>query len=279
MRCATLLGGQFVQHRQVVEPLPQLLDAAQLALGVGQLAGDLLGARLVVPQLRIGRRVLQLLDAVAQTVDIEHPLHRRQSGVECGDVVLPVGIHGSSGYRPLRGSSIGLVTSPVTTRQPLARRRAATASLLEGLSMRPYHVAIVGSGPSGYFAAASLLKFADSTDGPTSRGTCASTCWRCCRRRGVWCVPASRPTTRRSRRSAPSSRRSATRPALPLLRQHPGRRARAGRRTRRALRRRRSTPSARSRTARWASPARSCQAASPPSTSSAGTTPTRTSRR
>jgi ferredoxin--NADP+ reductase len=31
--------------------------------------------------------------------------------------------------------------------------------------MRPYHVAIVGSGPSGYFAAASLLKFADSADG------------------------------------------------------------------------------------------------------------------
>jgi ferredoxin/flavodoxin---NADP+ reductase len=31
--------------------------------------------------------------------------------------------------------------------------------------MRPYHVAIVGSGPSGYFAAASLLKFADSTAG------------------------------------------------------------------------------------------------------------------
>ena len=31
--------------------------------------------------------------------------------------------------------------------------------------MRPYHVAIVGSGPSGFFAAASLLKFADATDG------------------------------------------------------------------------------------------------------------------
>ncbi|WP_237572605.1 FAD-dependent oxidoreductase [Mycolicibacterium lacusdiani] len=30
--------------------------------------------------------------------------------------------------------------------------------------MRPYHVAIVGSGPSGYFAAASLLKYADSKD-------------------------------------------------------------------------------------------------------------------
>ncbi len=29
--------------------------------------------------------------------------------------------------------------------------------------MRPYHVAIVGSGPSGFFAAASLLRFADSS--------------------------------------------------------------------------------------------------------------------
>ena len=35
--------------------------------------------------------------------------------------------------------------------------------------MRPYHVAIVGSGPSGYFAAASLLKFADSSAAPDSR--------------------------------------------------------------------------------------------------------------
>src|SRR5690348_1513638 len=30
--------------------------------------------------------------------------------------------------------------------------------------MRPYHVAVVGSGPSGYFAAASLLKFADANE-------------------------------------------------------------------------------------------------------------------
>ena len=42
--------------------------------------------------------------------------------------------------------------------------------------------------------------------------TCASTCWRCCRPRGVWCGPASRPITRRSRPSAPSSRR---RPPIP----------------------------------------------------------------
>ena len=60
--CA-LFGGQLVEHRQVVEALAQLLDAAQLALGVGKLAGDLLGARLVVPQIGIGRLVLELLDA------------------------------------------------------------------------------------------------------------------------------------------------------------------------------------------------------------------------
>src|SRR6478609_7162449 len=32
--------------------------------------------------------------------------------------------------------------------------------------MRPFHVAIVGPGPSGYFAAASLLKYADSPADP-----------------------------------------------------------------------------------------------------------------
>jgi ferredoxin/flavodoxin---NADP+ reductase len=38
--------------------------------------------------------------------------------------------------------------------------------------MRPYHVAIVGSGPSGFFAAASLLKFADANqDEPAVPGT------------------------------------------------------------------------------------------------------------
>ena len=30
--------------------------------------------------------------------------------------------------------------------------------------MRPYHVVIVGSGPSGFFAASSLLKAADGSD-------------------------------------------------------------------------------------------------------------------
>ena len=37
------------------------------------------------------------------------------------------------------------------------------------MQKRPYHVAIVGSGPSGYFAAASLLKAADSDGSPDVR--------------------------------------------------------------------------------------------------------------
>ena len=84
--CAILFGGHFVEHRQVVEALPQFLDAAQFALGVGQLAGDFLGPRLVVPQIRVGGLVLQLLDATAKPLDIEHPLHRGQRGVEGGDI-------------------------------------------------------------------------------------------------------------------------------------------------------------------------------------------------
>ena len=94
--------GEFVEHRQVLDTLPQLLDATQLALGVGQLAGDLLGARLVVPQLRIGRLGLELVDARAQALDVDHPFHGGQGGVECGDIGLPVEVHGSSGYRRLR---------------------------------------------------------------------------------------------------------------------------------------------------------------------------------
>ena len=67
--------------------------------------------------------------------------------------------------------------------------------------------------------------------------------------------------------------------AVPVLRQHRGRRPRAGRRAGRALRRGDLRRRRAVRPVRWASPARTCPAASPPSTSSAGTTRTRTSRR
>ena len=96
--CSFFFGGHLVEHRQVVEALPKLLDAAQLTLGVGQLAGDLLRPGLVVPQVGVGGLVFELLDPAAQSLDVEHPLHRGQGGVQGGEVGLTVRIHGSSGY-------------------------------------------------------------------------------------------------------------------------------------------------------------------------------------
>ena len=93
---SAFFGSQLVHHGQVVDALPELLDPAQLALRVGQLAGDLLGARLVVPQVRVRGLVLELFDSTAQPVDVEHPLHRGQGGVEGGDVGLTIGIHRTS---------------------------------------------------------------------------------------------------------------------------------------------------------------------------------------
>jgi hypothetical protein len=71
--------------------------------------------------------MFELFDATAQPLDIEHPLHRGQGGVEGGDIGLTVGIHGSSGYLQPdqhqffvtggsghgRTFSIRLVTSPL----------------------------------------------------------------------------------------------------------------------------------------------------------------------
>lgn len=47
---------------------------------------------------------------------------------------------------------------------PFAAPCAAAGHNTEGSSMRPYYIAIVGSGPSAFFAAASLLKAADTTE-------------------------------------------------------------------------------------------------------------------
>ena len=60
---------------------------------MGELAGDTLCVGLVVPQFGIGCLELEFLDAAAQTVDVEHSLHRGQRGVECCDIGLTVGVH------------------------------------------------------------------------------------------------------------------------------------------------------------------------------------------
>ncbi len=83
---AALFGRQFVEHRQILEAAAQAFDATQFTLGVGEFTGDALGVALVVPQIRVGGLVFELLDLRAQPIDVEHSLHRRQGGVEGGDI-------------------------------------------------------------------------------------------------------------------------------------------------------------------------------------------------
>src|ERR1700734_572461 len=65
------------------------------------------------------------------------------------------------GVPPRRGGAMGQAGPSTQAARLAADRRGGR--LASGI-MRPYHVAIVGSGPSGFFAAASLLKAADSDD-------------------------------------------------------------------------------------------------------------------
>ena len=161
--------------------------------------------------------MLQLLDAAAQTVDIEHPLHRGQGGVKGGDVGLTVRFHSRPGYRRLaRGSA------QVTT----GRAGLASSTIVHAHAARDSPCAQPGT--NRRFEHASHTMSPSSAPGrrvssprhrcwrrPTRprRSTWPSTCWKCCRHRGVWCAPASRPTTRRSSRSASNSRRPPRTPA------------------------------------------------------------------
>ena len=67
----------------------------------------------------------------------------------------------------------------------------------------PIRIAVIGSGPAGFYAAGHLLKDGAGGHPSTSRSTCSSACPR----PGGSCAPASRPTTRRSSRSRASTRR------------------------------------------------------------------------
>ncbi len=90
--------GQFVQDGQIVEALAQFLDPAQLALGMRQLAGDLLCVLLVVPQIGIGGLVLELIDPSTQLLDIEDRLDGLECGVEFGEVSGDVRMHDGQDY-------------------------------------------------------------------------------------------------------------------------------------------------------------------------------------
>lgn len=140
--------------------------------------------------------------------------------------------------------------------------------------MRPYHVAIVGSGPSGFFAAASLLKSADASQDREIRVDMLEmlpTPWGGLVRSGV--APDHPKIKSISAQFAKTSANPRFRffgnitvgehvQAAELAQRYDAVVYAVGAQSDRA----------------WASPVRTCPAVSPPSTSSAGTTPTRTSK-
>ena len=84
-RGVPLLHGHLVQQPDVVEPAAQLLDAAQVALQVGELGGERLGRLDVVPQVGGRGLLLQLGDLAAEPVDVEHRLDRGQGRAQFVD--------------------------------------------------------------------------------------------------------------------------------------------------------------------------------------------------
>ena len=77
-----VLTTEAVQESDVVEPAAQLLDAAQVALLVGELRGQCLRLLDVVPQVGGGGLLFEFGDLPAEAVDVEDGLDRPQGRVE-----------------------------------------------------------------------------------------------------------------------------------------------------------------------------------------------------
>ena len=98
-RVAVVMGGSSGEREISIRSGSEVLRALQTlgyearSLDYDERFIDALRAGLVVPQIGIGCLALELVDSAAQTVDVEHPLHSGQSGVECRDVSLTVGVH------------------------------------------------------------------------------------------------------------------------------------------------------------------------------------------
>src|SRR5664280_2660418 len=97
---------QFEQHRQVVQPLPEILDPLQLGLGVRELAGDPLRLLLVVPQVGRAGRLGEFGDGGLELSDVHHGFDAREGGVECFHCCRVVEIHELSAYAVCRSGLI-----------------------------------------------------------------------------------------------------------------------------------------------------------------------------
>ncbi len=100
-----LLLGELEHDRQVVDPLAQLGEAAQVGLQVGELARDLLCLVDVVPEVGSGSLLFEVGDLLAHPVRVEDLLDGRESLVERADLDADItGCHVRQGYAARRPS-------------------------------------------------------------------------------------------------------------------------------------------------------------------------------
>ena len=78
----TLLLGELVHHRQVLEPGAQVTQSTQLGLHAGELRGDPLGVVRVVPQARVGGLGLELAFPGGQLPGVHDLLDGGHAGLE-----------------------------------------------------------------------------------------------------------------------------------------------------------------------------------------------------
>ncbi len=79
---------EIEQHAGVVEAAAEALDLPDLGLHVGQLGRDLLGARLVLPERRLGCRRLEFVLLLAHTRQVEDGLDGAQNLVEAFQLLV-----------------------------------------------------------------------------------------------------------------------------------------------------------------------------------------------
>src|SRR6185295_18882050 len=119
--------GELVEHGQVVEPAPQVLDAPELALGMREPARDLLRRLLVVPEIGLARLVFEVRDLGAQRGQVGHRLDALQGARELLDVGCGVGVHNAPGYAVTPGS-VGTAVSMLSSSVSMASRCATVNS-------------------------------------------------------------------------------------------------------------------------------------------------------
>jgi len=89
---------ELVEHREVVDAAPEVLESPQVTLGVGEPAGDLLCGLGVVPEVGLARLVREVRDLRAQRGQVGDLLDALQGGGEFLQVGCCVGIHSTQGY-------------------------------------------------------------------------------------------------------------------------------------------------------------------------------------